>query len=64
MCQVMPEAQARYLMARVLEHQKQPEASRMQLQLAVTRPIPLLLPHATSSPNSIRGHVPPGIRVR
>ena len=35
MCQVMPEAQARYLMARVLEHQKQPEASRMQLQLAV-----------------------------
>jgi tetratricopeptide (TPR) repeat protein len=35
MCQVMPEAQARYLMARVLEHQKQPEASRMQLQLAL-----------------------------
>jgi len=35
MCEVMPEAQARYLMARVLEHQKQPEASRMQLQLAV-----------------------------
>jgi tetratricopeptide (TPR) repeat protein len=35
MCQVMPEAQARYLMARVLEHQKQPEASRTQLQLAI-----------------------------
>jgi Flp pilus assembly protein TadD len=35
MCQVMPEAQARYLMARVLEHQNQPEASRMQLQLAL-----------------------------
>jgi tetratricopeptide (TPR) repeat protein len=35
MCEIMPEAQARYLMARVLEHQKQPEASRMQLQLAV-----------------------------
>ena len=30
MCQVMPEAQARYLMARVLEHQNQPEASRLQ----------------------------------
>jgi thioredoxin-like negative regulator of GroEL len=35
MCQVMPEAQARYLMARVLEHQNQPDASRMQLQLAL-----------------------------
>jgi tetratricopeptide (TPR) repeat protein len=35
MCQVMPEAQARYLMARVLEHQNQPEACRMQLQLAL-----------------------------
>jgi len=35
MCQVMPEAQARYLMARVLEHQGQPDASRMQLQLAI-----------------------------
>ena len=35
MCQVMPEAQARYLMARVLEHQHQPEASRIQLQLAM-----------------------------
>lgn len=35
MCQVMPEAQARYLMARVLEHQKQAEASRLQLQLAL-----------------------------
>ena len=35
MCEIMPEAQARYLMARVLEHQKQPEASRLQLQLAV-----------------------------
>jgi tetratricopeptide (TPR) repeat protein len=35
MCQVLPEAQARYLMARVLEHQKQPEASRLQLQLAI-----------------------------
>jgi Flp pilus assembly protein TadD len=35
MCQVMPEAQARYLMARVLEHQGQPDASRLQLQLAI-----------------------------
>jgi tetratricopeptide (TPR) repeat protein len=35
MCEIMPEAQARYLMARVLEHQNQPEASRMQLQLAI-----------------------------
>jgi tetratricopeptide (TPR) repeat protein len=35
MCQVMPEAHARYLMARVLEHQNQQEASRLQLQLAV-----------------------------
>jgi tetratricopeptide (TPR) repeat protein len=35
MCQVMPEAQARYLMARVLEHLGQPDASRMQLQLAI-----------------------------
>jgi tetratricopeptide (TPR) repeat protein len=35
MCQVMPEAQARYNIARVLEHQNNPEASRMQLQLAV-----------------------------
>jgi hypothetical protein len=31
----MPEAQARYLMARVLEHQNQPDASRLQLQLAL-----------------------------
>ena len=35
MCEVLPEAQARYLMARVLEHQNQPEASRVQLQLAL-----------------------------
>lgn len=35
MCEVMPEAQARYLMARVLEHQNQPEACRRQLQLAL-----------------------------
>jgi tetratricopeptide (TPR) repeat protein len=35
MCQVIPEAQARYLMARVLEHQNQPEACKMQLQLAL-----------------------------
>ena len=35
LCQVVPEAQARYLMARVLEHQKQPEACRMQLELAL-----------------------------
>jgi hypothetical protein len=35
MCQVMPEAQARYLMARVLEHQNQPAACRQQLQLAI-----------------------------
>ena len=35
MCGSSPEAQARYLMARVLEHQKQPEASRLQLRLAV-----------------------------
>jgi Tfp pilus assembly protein PilF len=35
MCQVMPEAQARYLMARVLEHQNQPEACRLQLELAI-----------------------------
>jgi tetratricopeptide (TPR) repeat protein len=35
MCQVMPEAQARYLMARVLEHQNQADACRMQLQLAI-----------------------------
>jgi tetratricopeptide (TPR) repeat protein len=35
MCQVMPEAQARYLMARVLEHQNQPDACRQQLQLAI-----------------------------
>jgi tetratricopeptide (TPR) repeat protein len=35
MCQVMPEAQARYLMARVLEHQNQMAASRQQLQMAL-----------------------------
>ena len=35
MCKVMPEAQARYLMARVLEHQNQPDACRLQLQLAI-----------------------------
>lgn len=35
MCQVMPEAQARYLMARVLEHQNQLAASRQQLHLAL-----------------------------
>ncbi len=35
MCQVIPEAQARYLMARVLEHQNQPEACKQQLELAI-----------------------------
>lgn len=35
MCQVIPEAQARYLMARVLEHQNQPDACKAQLQLAI-----------------------------
>jgi tetratricopeptide (TPR) repeat protein len=35
LCQIMPEAQARYLVARILEHQNQPEACRMQLQLAI-----------------------------
>jgi tetratricopeptide (TPR) repeat protein len=35
MCRVMPEAQARYLIARVLEHSNQPEATRTQLQLAL-----------------------------
>ncbi|MBA4067241.1 MAG: hypothetical protein C0501_26745 [Isosphaera sp.] len=35
MAKVMPEAQARYLMARVLEHQNHPAASRHQLVLAL-----------------------------
>ncbi len=35
MCGVMPEAQARYNMARVLEHVNQPDASRVQIQLAL-----------------------------
>jgi tetratricopeptide (TPR) repeat protein len=35
MCRVMPEAQARYNMARVFEHQNQAEACRAQLQLAL-----------------------------
>ena len=35
MCQVMPEAQARYNMARVLEHMKQSDACRQQLMLAL-----------------------------
>lgn len=35
MSRVMPEAQARYLIARVLEHQNQPAASRQQLLLAL-----------------------------
>jgi Tfp pilus assembly protein PilF len=35
MCEVMPEAQARYLMARVLEHQNQPEKARQQVLLAL-----------------------------
>ncbi len=35
MRQVMPEAQARYLMARVLEHQNHASASRQQLQMAL-----------------------------
>ncbi len=35
MCQIMPEAQARYNMARVLEHLNQPEACRQQLMLAL-----------------------------
>jgi thioredoxin-like negative regulator of GroEL len=34
-CQVMPEAQARYSIARVLEHQNHADASREQLQLAL-----------------------------
>jgi tetratricopeptide (TPR) repeat protein len=35
MCQVLPEAQARYLMARVLEHQNHGDACRQQLVLAL-----------------------------
>jgi Flp pilus assembly protein TadD len=35
LCRVMPEAQARYNMARVFEHQNQAEACRTQLQLAL-----------------------------
>jgi tetratricopeptide (TPR) repeat protein len=35
MMQVMPEAQARYLIARALEHQNHPDACRQQLQLAL-----------------------------
>jgi tetratricopeptide (TPR) repeat protein len=35
MSQVMPEAQARYNMARVLEHMNQPAASRAQVELAL-----------------------------
>ncbi len=34
-CQMMPEAQARYNMARVLGHQNHPEACKQQLELAV-----------------------------
>lgn len=34
-CQMMPEAQARYNLARVLEHQKHTDMSRQQLQLAL-----------------------------
>ena len=35
LCQIMPESQARYNMARVLEHLNRPDASRQQLQLAL-----------------------------
>ena len=35
LCQIMSEPQARYNMARVLEHQNRPDASRQQLQLAL-----------------------------
>ena len=35
LCRIMPEAQARYNMARVMEHQNQSDASRQQLQLAI-----------------------------
>ena len=35
MCEIMPEAQARYLMARALEHQGQPQRCRQQLLLAL-----------------------------
>jgi tetratricopeptide (TPR) repeat protein len=35
MLEVMPEAQARYLIARVLEHQNQPEKARLQVQMAL-----------------------------
>lgn len=35
LCKVMPEPQARYNMARVLEHLNYPDASRQQLQLAL-----------------------------
>ena len=35
LCRIMPEAQARYNMARVMEHQNFADASRQQLQLAV-----------------------------
>ena len=35
LCQIMPEAQARYDLARVLEHMNMGEASRVQLQLAL-----------------------------
>jgi Tfp pilus assembly protein PilF len=35
LCEIMPEAQARYNMARVLEHQNYTDHSRLQLQLAL-----------------------------
>lgn len=35
LCQVMPEAQARFCMARVLEHLNYPDASRQQLTMAL-----------------------------
>lgn len=35
LCQVMPEAQARFSMARVMDHMNMPDASRQQLQLAL-----------------------------
>lgn len=73
MMQVMPEAQARYLMARVLEHQNHAQASRQQLMLAIQAdPNNLdareflaeldgaLTPNGLPDPNGIRqaGYVP------
>jgi len=67
MCKVMPEAQARYLMARALEHQNHPDACRQQLQLALKADAGyteareflaeldgIALPVAPSDPNTLR----------